>query len=197
MISTTPFVASAIIFIVVALIASLVGYRLTCGRRPNSQPTAPPLPPINGVSLPPSPVTIAEPSRPRNAWAIYDERSARKAAKQGMGAAFFVAGATAVASFLAGSGITLFKGIGPAAWLDAAIFGVLGIGIGRMSRLASVGALALYVVERIAMGPVAGMNAVMMAAMISAFAQGIRGTFAYHRYQQQSAYPQPIPQRFA
>jgi hypothetical protein len=60
-----------------------------------------------------------------------------------------------------------------------------------MSRAAAIGALALYLVERIAMAPTAGLSPVMMVGMVSAFAQGIRGTFAYQKYQQESPYPAP------
>ncbi|HZU25013.1 MAG TPA: hypothetical protein VFA04_05800 [Bryobacteraceae bacterium] len=197
MISTAPFMASAILFVAVAVIASVVGYRLTCGRKADAQP-GPPLPPINGVSLPPPPpVTVAAPPRRPNAWAIYDEPTARKAARQGMWAAFFVAIATAAVSLLAGSGISILRGVGPTAWVDALVFGALGLGIGRMSRLAAIGALALYIVERIAMAPTAGLSPVMMVAMISAFAQGIRGTFAWHKYHQESPDPMQMVQPYS
>jgi hypothetical protein len=112
-----------------------------------------------------------------------------------MWGAFFVAIVTGALAFLADSGVPLIKGVGSNAWLDAVIFVALGVGIARMSRAAAVGALVLYVAERIAMAPVAGLNPVMMIVMVSCFAQGVRGTWAFHKFRQQSPYPPGIAQR--
>jgi len=124
----------------------------------------------------------------RNAWGIYDELSARAVAKQGMWAAFFVAIVTAAVSFLAGAGVSLIKGIGPTAWLDAAIFAALGFGIRNMSRAAAVGALVLYVAERVVMAQTSGLNPAMAIGVVLGFVQGIRGTFAFQKYRQQVGY---------
>jgi hypothetical protein len=78
------------------------------------------------------------------------------------------------------------KGIGPTAWLDAVIFAALGAGIGKMSRAAAIGALLLYIVERIAMAPVAGLSPITMIALVLCFVQGVRGTWAFHKFRQQS-----------
>jgi hypothetical protein len=104
-----------------------------------------------------------------------------------MWGAFLVAIITAAVAVLAGSGVTLINGIGPLAWIDAAVFAFLGLGIKNMNRAAAVGALVLYVVEQVALFHSTGFNP-MMIAMILSFAQGVRGTFAFHNYREQSSY---------
>jgi len=209
------FTATALIFVSVAVVIAAICHRLLYSRNPGQdgpQPLSPHLPPpiVPGSPVPPY-ATPADPqpaygpapavSNPRswygNAWAIHDEQSARKVARQAMWAAFFVAIVTGAVSFLSGSGVPVVKGVGPTAWLDAVIFAVLGVGIGKMSRAAAVGALLLYIVERIAMAPVAGLSPVMMIAMVSCFAQGVRGTWAFHKFRQQSPYPPVIAQRYS
>jgi len=210
------FTATALIFVSVAVASAGICYRLLYSRKPDRRESPPALPymppPITpGSSVPPY-TTQAEPqpvvappptatapaakplSRFGNAWAIYDEQSARKAARAASWAAFFVAFVTGAVSFLASAGVILFKGVGPAAWLDAIVFAALGVGIWKMSRIAAVVALVLYIVERIAMAPVAGLNPVMMIAMATCFAQGVRGTLAFHRFRQQSQYPPAMAQ---
>ncbi len=136
--------------------------------------------------LPPADSDVPQP--PRNPWGITDEASARAVARQGMWAAFFVAIVTGAVAFLAGMGITLVKGIGPLAWLDAAIFTALGFGIRNMSRAAAVGALVLFVAERIVMAQSAGVNPAMAIGVVLAFVQGIRGTFAFQKHRQAVGY---------
>jgi hypothetical protein len=55
-----------------------------------------------------------------------------------------------------------------------------------MSRVAAVAALLLYIAERIALAPTVGLSPVMLIAMVSCFGQGVRGTWAFHRFRQQS-----------
>jgi hypothetical protein len=199
------FTATAMIFVSAAVVAAAICYRLLYSRKPGQADAPPPLsyapPPITpGSPVPtyttpsgPQPAYAPAPAAPAkagsrygNAWAIYDETSARKVARQAMWAAFFVAIVTGAAALLAGSGVAALKSVGPTAWLDAVIFAALGIGIGKMSRAAAVGALLLYIVERIAMAPAVGISPVITIAMASCFAQGVRGTWAFHRFRQQS-----------
>jgi hypothetical protein len=150
---------------------------------------------LASIQMPASPYSPASPAaagstrarRPRNGWVIFDEPSARNAARQGMWGAFLVAIVTAAVAVLAGSGVTLVNGIGPLAWIDAAVFAFLGMGIKSMNRAAAVAALVLYVVEQVALFHSTGFNPVMIGMVLS-FAQGVRGTFAFHKYREQSSY---------
>ena len=189
------FTATAMIFVSVAVVIAAICYRLLYSRKPGQGEPPPPLtyapPPIvPGSPVPPYTPAFATPAKTRsssaNAWAIYDEQSARKAARQAMWGAFFVTIVTGAVSFLSGSGMPVVKGVGPTAWLDAVIFAALGFGIGKMSRAAAVGALLLYIGERIAMAPTGGVSPVMTIAMVSCFVQGVRGTWAFHKFRQQS-----------
>jgi hypothetical protein len=200
------FTATAMVFVSVAVVIAAICHRLLYSRKPDQGEPPPPLPyappPIvPGSPIPPYAPAPAAPAKARswsrNAWAIYDEQSARKAARQAMWGAFFVAIVTGAASFLSGSGVPVVKGVGPTAWLDAVIFAALGVGIGKMSRTAAVGALLLYVVERIAMAPVSGLNPVMMIAMVSCFVQGVRGTWAFQKFRQQSPNAAVIAQPYS
>lgn len=124
--------------------------------------------------------------RSRNGWVIFDEQSARKAAHQGMWGAFLVAIITAGVAVLAGLGFQLVNGVGSLAWIDAAVFAFLGLGIKNMNRAAAVGALVLYLIEQVALSQHIGFNPAMIA-MVVCFVQGARGTFAFHRYQEESS----------
>jgi hypothetical protein len=210
------FTATAIIFVSVAVVVAAVCYRLLYSRKPDQAEPPPPLPyappPIVPGSAVPPYATPADPQPPfapapvppqkarswsGNAWAIYDEQSARKVARQAMWGAFFVAIVTGAASFLSGFGVPALQRVGPTAWLDAVIFAALGIGIGKMSRAAAIGALVLYIVERIAMAHAMGVSPPITIAMIACFAQGVRGTLAFHKFRQQSTYPAAIAQPYS
>lgn len=210
------FTVAALIFVSVAGGIAAVYYRLLYARKTGQGTSPPPLPyappPIvHGSPIPPytppggmQPASAPAPAVPAkgrawfaNAWAIHDEQSARQVARQAMWAAFFVAIVTGAAAFLAGSGIQMINGVGPTAWVDAVVFAALGIGIARMSRLAAAGALLLYIAERIWMAPAVGLSPVMTIAMISAFVQGVRGAWAFHKYRQQSPYPPVVAQRYS
>lgn len=132
-------------------------------------------------------VAPAKKRRQNGIWPIItDAASAKFAAKQGMGAAFFCAGSTVLFVLLAHQGMSLVQGIDETALVDAAVFAALGIGILRMSRVAAVAALALYIVERIVMwtrvSSAGGLSIPMMAVIVLCFVSSIRGTFAYQRY---------------
>jgi hypothetical protein len=111
---------------------------------------------------------------------------AQKVGRQGTWAACFVAGLTALVAVASLSGILPadfpIKGW---ALVDAALFGVIAWGIYRMSRVAAVAGLAVYILERIymqsALGAKAGSGIVVTILIILAFINAVRGTFAYHR----------------
>ncbi len=103
-----------------------------------------------------------------------------------MGGAFFCAGSTLLFVLLARVGMSLVQGLNERALVDAAVFVFFGFGILRMSRIAAVGAMALYIFERIDMlnrlTVAAGPSIPMMIVLLLCFINGIRGTFAYQRY---------------
>ncbi len=111
---------------------------------------------------------------------------AQKVGRQGTWAACFVAGLTALVAVAALSGI-LPPGFPISGWalVDAALFGVIAWGIYRMSRVAAVAGLVVYILERIymqsALGAKAGAGIVVTILIILAFINAVRGTFAYHR----------------
>lgn len=189
-----PLIVAGIVFLSVFVSAVGLYWRM---RREPSPPAAPAqapaaapyyiATPFDAPPAPRPPAPVAKRSV-RNSWwpQIHDAKSARTAAKQGMWASFGCAGATALVSFLSGSGMPLIEGVGPNAWVDAALFAILGMGIGRMSRAAAVGGLVLYIVERVAMsrtaGFVVGFSPLMFVAICACFIHGVRGTFAFRRY---------------
>ncbi len=134
-----------------------------------------------------TPVAPAKKRRRNGIWPkIVDVASARFAAKLAMGGAFFCAGSTLLFVLLARVGMSLVQGLNERALVDAAVFVFFGFGILRMSRIAAVGAMALYIFERIDMlnrlTVAAGPSIPMMIVLLLCFINGIRGTFAYQRY---------------
>lgn len=147
---------------------------------------------------PPESTGTAEPARRSSFFpAITDMESARKAGKQGAWAAFFGAGVTAVIATIAAfrPQATAAFGIGVWAFLDAAVFLGLGVGIWRMSRTCAVLGLAFYALERIVMAldrpATAGKGIVLVVILVLAYVNGIRGTFAFHRFKK-ALVPPPI-----
>lgn len=126
--------------------------------------------------------------KPNNWWPeIFDEASARRAATQGMWAAFFCAGATAVLVLLAKQGVAIpVDGLGTGALLDAALMAVIGFGIRGMSRTAALAGLLLYLAEQTynlgKMQSPLGLPIPMIIVIVTCFLNAIRGTFAYPRY---------------
>jgi hypothetical protein len=134
-----------------------------------------------------APAAPAKKRRQNGIWpTVTDTAGARFAAKQAMGAAFFCAGTTLAFVFLARQGVAMVQGLNETALVDAAVFAILGFAILRMSRVAATAALVLYIIERFAMWrSVTGMGGAsipMMAVILLCFISGVRGTFAYHRY---------------
>ena len=106
---------------------------------------------------------------------------------QGVGASLFVAAATGLMATLS---IVLkhpVLGIDGLGLVDAGLFGVVAWRTYRMSRPWAVVGLLLYVVElaiRIKNGfaPIASL--VVALVIISAFSNGVRGVFGFHRFGQ-------------
>ncbi len=114
---------------------------------------------------------------------VIDLKTAKLANRQGVWASSFVAIVTAFVVCLGSAGIQLFE-FTSSSWalIDACIFGVIALGIHKMSRIASVGGLGLYLIERadmwISYGP---KNLLIAGLLVLMFINSIRGTFAYHR----------------
>ncbi len=122
------------------------------------------------------------------AWvwpAITDTTSAETAAKQGLWAAVWCAGVTALLATLSLAGISVFSGIDASSYVDALLFALIAWRIHHCSRVAAVAGLALYVFERV----YAWINgipqgSVMVVVLTLMFIHSIRGTYAYHRLTQ-------------
>jgi hypothetical protein len=113
---------------------------------------------------------------------INDLETARKVAKQGVWAALFVAGVTAVFATLALFGKS-FAGVDESAFVAVVIFGALAIGIWRMSRVAATLALVLFVVEKVWAAQDGQRPAgVILAIVITLiFVNTVRATFRFRR----------------
>ncbi len=137
---------------------------------------------------------------------ISDAASARSAARQGVVAAVICAIVTAVFAALAAAGSGFAKNLGLDAWafLDAAIFVAIAVGIWRMSRFAAMCGLLFYLLERVfawVSQPTSAPKGLIVAVFLTlAFVNGVRGTFRFHRISSvqaslppRQASPSPMP----
>lgn len=144
--------------------------------------------PLSSIVLPTSePVAekVAKPTPKKNAfwYNIYDLDSAKEAAKAGFWAAVFCASVTAIFATISLFMKQAFFSIDAYAYVDALIFAFLAWRIRKMSRVFSVIALVLFILEKIEMARTLGATGLPMAIiMILFFIHGVRGTFAYHKY---------------
>jgi len=130
---------------------------------------------------------------------ITDLDIARKVALQGVWAALFVAGVTALFATLAILGHPV-AGVDALAFVEVVIFGVLAIGIWRMSRVAALLALILFVLEKIwafqdGQRPA---GVIVAIVIIFGFLNAVRATFRYRQLLksvQSVAGPDPISPR--
>lgn len=115
---------------------------------------------------------------------------ARRVAKQGFWAALFVSGMTsilAIASIAAG-GSVLELPVDAWSFVDVGLFVAVAVGIYRLSRVAAVVGLGLYLMGQVYLWAVTGPQVAslwLVILIVFAFANSIRGTFAYHRLRQQ------------
>jgi len=124
---------------------------------------------------------------------INSMEAAKQAAQQGTVAAAFVAIVTIVFTCMAiAMGGNLGEGmpqIDAWAFWDAGIFVAIAIGIHKLSRVAAVAGLLLYIVEQIIMrvsNPNLSMSGFFIViVIILAFVNAVRGTFAYHRFRRE------------
>ena len=124
---------------------------------------------------------------------IHDTDTARRVARQAFWAAIVVVVLTVVLAGLAAFG-TSVAGITPAAFVDAAMFGLVAVGIWRMSRIAAVAGLVLFGIEKLLMvQTMKPGNLIVAVALLFAFANGVRATVAYHKLQSAAAQPAAGP----
>jgi hypothetical protein len=112
--------------------------------------------------------------------------SAKKAVAQGYIAAYIIAGLTAVIALAALTSEQAIAGIDEWAMLDALLMAVAGIGMQFYSRTAALGALILYALGKavsLSEGNMNATGAVMTVLFFLALLNGVRGAFAYHRFQ--------------
>jgi hypothetical protein len=134
----------------------------------------------------------------RNAWwpSLETKSGAKEAAHQGAGAAVFVAAVTGLFSILAMFGVQILAGFSPTALFDAAVFGVVAWRIYKMSRAWAVVGLLGFVAERgyalYAHGFNVGAGIIVGVAILFAFINGVRGTFAFHKLSKTPIVDSPI-----
>jgi hypothetical protein len=127
---------------------------------------------------------------------INDIKSAQSAARQGTGACVIIIAFTAVMMFVlqASQGTAAFPVLDPIITaISIMIYAGLAVMIYRMSRAASIAALMMYLLDRIAIfiyqaeqsRPIAATNWFVLLLFILAFTNSIRGTFAYHRFRKE------------
>jgi hypothetical protein len=128
--------------------------------------------------------------------AITDLATARSVGRQGAIAAFFCAAMTAFFAALAVGGVEGSQILNIDAWalIDAALFFIIGICIWEMSRVFAVSGLLLYLLERVFMwaeNPELASKGILISIfMVFAFVNGIRGTFAFHRFRARADFAQ-------
>ena len=124
-------------------------------------------------------------------WPTIDSiQTAREAARQGFWASIAVAVITTIAIVAA---MALGGALGPIdlgvwAFIDVGIYVAIAIGIRRMSRVAAVLGLVIYMANRVYLWAIAGVRPAgiaMTVILVLAFITGVRGTFAYHRLRKQ------------
>jgi hypothetical protein len=117
---------------------------------------------------------------------IIDLDTAKKAARNGAAAAFFIAAVTGIVTYLETSGKMKLFGLGPEAYIDSGLFLIIGVGILFYSRIAAIAGLGLYCFEQYTMLQSSQPRfSIMMLFMVLAFITGIRGCFEYHSLKKQ------------
>lgn len=107
---------------------------------------------------------------------LKDRASARKEARSAAIAAWLVAGISTLFALLPFLGVD--TGVNLWAIIDAVLFIAIGYEIYKMSRVAAIAGLVLFIIEKL-MAPPTGYSWLLAIALISAFITGVRATFAY------------------
>lgn len=122
---------------------------------------------------------------------LTDLKESEKAAHEGAGVCFLVAGGTAI---IAGMSVWLDKPVlGMDVWalVDAGIFAIAGWRIWRLSRIWAVLALATFIAESINAIALHPLPAVFLirGTLTLVLIGSVRGTFAYHRFRSNALKP--------
>jgi hypothetical protein len=124
---------------------------------------------------------------PQNSWfpSVETEAGAKTAARQGVGAAIFVACVTGLFAILAIFNIRIIANFSPWALVDAGLFGIAGWRIYRMSRIWAVVAMLGFLVEKVyalyTSGGTASAGLIVAVFILFGFINGVRGTFAHYK----------------
>ena len=117
--------------------------------------------------------------------AVSYREGARKAAREGAGAAIFVAAITGLFSVLAIFGVQILPGFSATGLVDAGLFAIVAWRVYRFSRAWAVVGLVLFVAERtfafFTQGISASAGLIVGIFILLGFIHGVRGTFAYHK----------------
>jgi hypothetical protein len=115
-------------------------------------------------------------SRWRFLWPdVSDLAGAEEGIKLGYWGAFFVAGSTTILSVLGA------LGLGLASLFDAAVFGLIGVGLLRKWRSAALVGLILFSVNFVMTVAKGAAPSIVAVFILLGFIGAVRGTFAYHR----------------
>jgi len=130
-------------------------------------------------------------------WPILDcLQAARSAVMQGFATAIFCALASACLAVLShfSEDIAARSGFSIFGLFDAAVFLVVAVGLYFNSRLAAVGGLAYYLLQRMVNLERTPPSSFWLILIIIAFLiVGARGTFAYHRFRREAEEPVVTP----
>jgi hypothetical protein len=122
-------------------------------------------------------------------WPAVDtEQSAKKLLLYGVGSALCTAILTAlVAAWAMGAKQRAFNYVGAGAFVDVALFLAVAFGIYKGSRVAAVGGLLIFLVEKAYQFQQTGnlQGSWMALLLIICYAYAIRGAFALHRLRKQ------------
>lgn len=111
--------------------------------------------------------------------------SAIGASDQGFWAAIVVASITAIFATIALLAQVEIATINASAYVDAVLFGVTAWRIKRRSKFFAVFGLCLFIIEKayqFSQPQAAASGAIMAVVLLILFINGVRGTFAYHRF---------------
>ncbi len=123
-------------------------------------------------------------------WPSFEEiDDAKKALNNGAGIAFFVALVTGVVTYLQLSGkVKIFEHWSASAYVDAALFAGIGLGLIFRSRIVAIAAVILYGIEQYYMAKTMGgfrFSLVPIVVMLT-FVNSARGAFAYHDFKREA-----------
>ncbi|MFD3157363.1 hypothetical protein ACFIJ5_10950 [Haloimpatiens sp. FM7330] len=117
---------------------------------------------------------------------ITSMETAKKVASQGVIASIFIAIITTISIALSMSGHAILD-VDYWTFIDVGLVLIIAFGIHKMSRIAAILGLVFYTAEKVmAIVLSGGRFSFLIIVFIIAYIEGIRGTFAYHKYKKQA-----------